>query len=163
MEKIRGSFMSTLKTFAKYAIWLILFWVLSDILIYYGINSTYKAISNKGENPKQVTINSAEATKVNGRIIGKVSNDEENDLSGKFLKIDLYAENGNLLATEYEEIGNLRANEVKSFETYFKMQDVKSYGITVVEQKEENTDGVFMTEDMTKIGVLALLTYMIFF
>ena len=43
------------------------------------------------------------------------------------------------------------------------MQDVKSYGITVVEQKEENTDGVFMTEDMTKIGVLALLTYMIFF
>ena len=155
--------MSTLKTFAKYAIWLILFWVLSDILIYYGINSTYKAISNKGENPKQVTINSAEATKVNGRIIGKVSNDEENDLSGKFLKIDLYAENGNLLATEYEEIGNLRANEVKSFETYFKMQDVKSYGITVVKQKEENTDGEFMTEDMTKIGVLALLTYMIFF
>lgn len=155
--------MSTLKTFAKYAIWLILFWVLSDILIYYGINSTYKAISNKGENPKQVTINSAEATKVNGRIIGKISNDDENDLSGKFLKIDLYAENGNLLATEYEEIGNLRANEVKSFETYFKMQDVKSYGITVVEQKEENTDGVFMTEDMTKIGVLALLTYMIFF
>ena len=154
--------MSTLKTFAKYAIWLILFWVLSDILIYYGINSTYKAISNKGENPKQVTINSAEATKVNGRIIGKVSNDEENDLSGKFLKIDLYAENGNLLATEYEEIGNLRANEVKSFETYFKMQDVKSYGIAVVDQKEENTDGVFMTEDMTKIRVLALLTYMIF-
>ena len=155
--------MSTLKTFAKYAIWLILFWVLSDILIYYGINSTYKAISNKGENPKQVTINSAEATKVNGRIIGKVSNDEENDLSGKFLKIDLYAENGNLLATEYEEIGNLRSNEVKSFETYFKMQDVKSYEITVVDQKEESSEGVFMTEDMTQIGVLALLTYMIFF
>lgn len=155
--------MSTLKTFAKYAIWLILFWVLSDILIYYGINSTYKAISNKGENPKQVTINSAEATKVNGRIIGKVSNDEENDLSGKFLKIDLYAENGNLLATEYEKIGNLRTNEVKDFETYFKMQDVKSYEITVVDQKEESSEGVFMTEDMTQIGVLALLTYMIFF
>ena len=155
--------MSTLKTFAKYAIWLVLFWVLSDILIYYGINSTYKAISNKGENPKQVTINSAEATKVNGRIIGKISNDDENDLSGKFLKIDLYAENGNLLATEYEEIGNLRTNEVKDFETYFKMQDVKSYEITVVDQKEESSEGVFMTEDMTQIGVLALLTYMIFF
>ena len=155
--------MSTLKTFAKYAIWLILFWVLSDILIYYGINSTYKAISNKGENPKQVTINSAEATKVNGRIIGKISNDDENDLSGKFLKIDLYAENGNLLATEYEEIGNLRTNDVKDFETYFKMQDVKSYEITVVDQKEESSEGVFMTEDMTQIGVLALLTYMIFF
>ena len=79
------------------------------------------------------------------------------------MKIDLYAENGNLLATEYEEIGNLRSNEVKSFETYFKMQDVKSYEITVVDQKEESSEGVFMTEDMTQIGVLALLTYMIFF
>ena len=84
-------------------------------------------------------------------------------MSGKFLKIDLYAENGNLLATEYEEIGNLRTNEVKDFETYFKMQDVKSYEITVVDQKEESSEGVFMTEDMTQIGVLALLTYMIFF
>ena len=43
------------------------------------------------------------------------------------------------------------------------MQDVKSYEITVVDQKEESSEGVFMTEDMTQIGVLALLTYMIFF
>ena len=41
--------MSRLKTFAKYAIWLILFWILSDILIYYGINSTYKAIQRRSE------------------------------------------------------------------------------------------------------------------
>ena len=68
-----------------------------------------------------------------------------------------------MLATEYVEVGNLRANEVKSFESYFKMQDVKSYDINIVDEKEENSDGVFMTEDMTKIGVLALLTYMIFF
>ena len=68
-----------------------------------------------------------------------------------------------MLATEYVEVGNLRANEVKSFESYFKMQDVKSYDINIVDKKEENSDGVFMTEDMTKLGVLALLTYMIFF
>ena len=61
------------------------------------------------------------------------------------------------------EVGNLRANEVKSFESYFMMQDVKSYDINIVDKKEENSDGVFMTEDMTKLGVLALLTYMIFF
>ena len=155
--------MSTLKQFAKYIIWIILFWILSDILIYYGLNSTYKDIENKGDNINQVTINAAEATKVNGRIIGKISNTEESDFSGKYLKINLYAESGNLLATEYVEIGKLRANEVKSFESYFKMQDVKSYDINIVDEKEENSDGVFMTEDMTKIGVLALLTYMIFF
>ena len=68
-----------------------------------------------------------------------------------------------MLATEYVDVGNLRTNEVKSFESYFKMQDVKSYDINIVDKKEENSDGVFMTEDMTKLGVLALLTYMIFF
>ena len=85
-------------------------------------------------------------------------------MSGKYLKIDLYADNGNLLATEYEEIGNLRTNEVKSFETYFKMQDVKQYEVNIVDEKtEETTSDVFMTEDMKKAGVLLLLTYMIFF
>ena len=155
--------MSTVKKFAKYVIWIILFWILSDILIYYGLNSTYKDIENKGDNISNVTVSEAEATKVNGRIIGKITNTEESNLNGKYLKINLYAESGNLLATEYVEVGNLRANEVKSFESYFKMQDVKSYDINIVDEKEENSDGVFMTEDMTKIGVLALLTYMIFF
>ena len=156
--------MSRLKTFAKYAIWIILFWILSDILIYYGVNSTYKEIKSKNEIQSQITIKNAEATKVNGRIKGTVTNNEENDLSGKYLKIDLYADSGNLLATEYEEIGKLRANEVKSFETYFKMQDVKAYEINIVDEKaEETTTEVFMTEDMKKAGVLALLTYMIFF
>ena len=156
--------MSTVKQFAKYVIWIILFWILSDILIYYGVNSTYKNLKIKNEVPSQVTIKNAEATKVNGRIKGTVANSEDSDLSGKYLKIDLYADNGNLLATEYEEIGNLRANEVKSFETYFKMQDVKQYEVNIVDKKtEETTSDVFMTEDMKKAGVLLLLTYMIFF
>ena len=155
--------MSTVKKFAKYVIWIILFWILSDILIYYGLNSTYKDIENKGDNIRNVTVSEAEATKVNGRIIGKITNTEESNLNGKYLKINLYAESGNLLATEYVDVGNLRTNEVKSFESYFKMQDVKSYDINIVDKKEENSDGVFMTEDMTKLGVLAILTYMIFF
>lgn len=156
--------MSRLKTFAKYAIWIILFWILSDILIYYGVNSTYKNLKIKNEIPSQITIKNAEATKVNGRIKGTIANKEDSDMSGKYLKIDLYSDNGNLLATEYEEIGNLRTNEVKSFETYFKMQDVKQYEVNIVDEKiEETTSDVFMTEDMKKAGVLLLLTYMIFF
>ena len=156
--------MSRLKTFAKYAIWLILFWILSDILIYYGVNSTYKNLKIKNEIPSQVTIKNAEATKVNGRIKGTIANKEDSNMSEKYLKIDLYSDSGNLLATEYEEIGNLRVNEVKSFETYFKMQDVKQYEVNIVDEKTEETiSDVFMTEDMKNTGVLLLLTYMIFF
>ena len=157
-------FMDRVKTFAKYAIWLILFWILSDILIYYGINSTYKNIAQKNELTSQISVNDAEATKVNGRINGTVTNREENNLSGKYLKVDLYAESGNLLGTNYLSIGKMGANEKKNFETYFKIQDVKSYDISVSDEKiESDSSDKFMTEDMTQFGVLALLTYMIFF
>lgn len=156
--------MDRVKTFAKYAIWLVLFWILSDILIYYGINSTYKAITPKWEQTNQISVNNAEATRVNGRINGIVTNSEDNNLSGKYLKVDLYSERGNLLGTNYLEIGNLDANKTKDFETYFKIQDVKSYNISVVDEKTEKVqEESFMTEDMTKLGVLGLLTYMIFF
>lgn len=156
--------MDRLKTFAKYAIWLILFWILSDILIYYGINSTYKVIEPKNERTSQISVDSAEATKVNGRITGTVTNSAESDLSGKYIKINLYADSGNLLGTNYLSIGNLSANEAKNFETYFKIQDVKFYDISIVDEKvEEASSDLFMTENMTKWGVLALLTYMIFF
>lgn len=156
--------MDTMKKFAKYAIWLILFWILSDILIYYGINSTYKAILPKSEQISQISVENAEATKVNGRISGTVANNEENDLSGKYIKIDLYANSGNLLGTNYLSIGNLRTNETKNFETYFKIQDVKFYDVSIADEAvEEGTTDLFMSEDLTRWGVLALLTYMIFF
>lgn len=156
--------MGTIKKFAKYAIWIILFWILSDILIYYGLNSTYKDITAKNEIANQIEVDTAEATKVNGRIKGKIINKEDSDLSEKYLKIDLYTEKENLLGTKYLDIGSLRENEVKNFETYFKMQNVKFYDISIVEKKEEdNPSDVFLKEDISKFRVLSLITYMIFF
>ena len=155
--------MDRMKTFFKYALWGILFFIFSEIIINVGLNSSYKNMECKN-NIEQVNIEQAQSTLINGRIKGTIANKEDSDISGKYLKIDLYSDNGNLLATEYEEIGNLRTNEVKSFETYFKMQDVKQYEVNIVDEKtEETTSEVFMTEDMKNTGVLLLLTYMIFF
>lgn len=156
--------MDRMKTFAKYAIWVILFCILSDILIYYGINTTYKTISRRNEISNQIAINDAEATKVNGRIKGAVTNTEENNISGKYIKIDLYSERGNVLGTKYLDIGNLEPNQTTQFETYFKIQDVKSYDVTISDEKVETTTDVdFMTEDMKQMRIIMLLTYMIFF
>ena len=60
--------MDRLKTFAKYIIWIALFWIFSDILIYAGLNSTYKDISSKNSVPDGIQIIQMQATKVNGRI-----------------------------------------------------------------------------------------------
>lgn len=157
--------MSRMKTFAKYAMWIILFWILSDILIYFGINSTYKDIEKNGEISSQIVVNNAEATTVNGRINGTIINNNENNLSGKYIKVDLYAQSGNLLGTNYLEIGDIGEKETKNFETYFKIQDVKSYNVSIVDERA--TDAVsndkFMTEDMSKSAIVVLLTYMVFF
>lgn len=156
--------MNRMKTFAKYAMWIILFWILSDILIYFGINSTYKDIEKNGEISSQITVDNAEATAVNGRINGTVTNNEENDLKGKYIKVDLYAQSGNLLGTNYLSIGDIGETETKNFETYFKIQDVKSYDVSIVDEKvtDAPSSDKFMTEDLSNVAILTLLAYMIF-
>lgn len=161
--------MDRVKTLFKYALWIILFWILSDILIYLGINSTYKDIEKRNEISNQITVNAAEATTVNGRILGTVTNNEDNDISDKYLKVDIYSESGNLLGTNFLEIGNLGTVETKSFETYFKIQNVKSYEINIVDEKTVETaenegitgNDLFMTEDISQITLFTWIIVLI--
>lgn len=145
--------MSRMKTFAKYALWLILFWILSDILIYVGLNSTYKNIPQKTENPNGIEVVQMQATTVNGRTKIKVN---DSTLSGKFIKIDLYSSTGVNLGTQYIEIGNLKENETKEFETYFKISEVKSYEVSVVEEVGQSTEG-FMDTALSTLTIIVTL------
>lgn len=150
--------MDRLKTFAKYAIWLILFWILSDILIYVGINSTYKDMAQRGEIPSGIEVVQMEATSVNGRMKVK-ANDVA--LSGKYLKVDLYSSTGVSLGTQYIELGEIKENESKEFETYFKISEVKSYEITIVDEVGQNTEG-FMDTALSALTVLVTLIKLFF-
>ena len=158
MPRERILIMDRMKTFAQYAIWLILFWILSDILIYFGINSTYKDIEKRGEIPAGIEIVQMQATSVNGRAKIK-ANDVA--LSGKFIKIDLYSSTGVNLGTQYIELGNIKENESKEIETYFKISEVKSYEITVSEEKGETTEG-FMDTALSALTVLGILIKLLF-
>jgi len=150
--------MDRVKTFAKYAIWLILFWILSDILIYVGINSTYKDIEQREEIPSGIEVVQMEATSVNGRMKLK-ANDVA--LSGKYLKVDLYSSTGINLGTQYIELGEIKENKSKEFETYFKISEVKSYEITVVDEVGQNTEG-FMDTALSALTVLVTLVKLFF-
>ena len=143
--------MNRMKTLFKYALWIVLFWILSDILIYFGINSTYKDIEQKGETPVGIEIIQMQATTVNGRTKLKIN---DSGLSGKYIKLDLYSSTGVDLATQYIEIGNVK--ESKEIETYFKISEVKSYEITVVEEMGETTEG-FMDTALSTLTVLGIL------
>ena len=94
-----------------------------------------------------------QSTKVNGRINLQINNKE---LSGKYLKIDLYSNLGNVLGTKYIEIGNIGENQIKDIETYFKISDIKSYEISVVEEAGESTEG-FMDTALSTISIIVLV------
>lgn len=145
--------MDRLKTFAKYIIWIALFWIFSDILIYAGLNSTYKNISSKNSVPDGIQIIQMQATKVNGRIKLRVN---QADLSGKYLKVELYSDSGKTLGVEYLEIGTIAEGNTKTLEKYFKITDVKSYNIAVVDEPGESTGG-FMDTAMSTITVALIL------
>ena len=143
--------MDRMKTFAKYIIWIILFWIFSDILIYAGLNSTYKDMENRGDTIPGIEVEQIQSTKVNGRIILKITDES---LSEKYLKINLYSDAGNVLGTEYIEIGNVK--ESKNIEKYFKISDVKSYEIYIVDEMGESTEG-FMDTALSTMTVLLLV------
>ena len=151
--------MDRVKTLFKYALWLVLFIIFSEFLINVGLNSTYKSIERK-DNVEQVNIYQAEATLVNGRIRGLIKN-TNGELSGKYVKIDFYSERDVLLGSNYVQIGN---EEEQSLEVLFKQDNVKSYEISIVAQKEPGEEISIIPEDLTtsEIVVATVITLLIF-
>ena len=154
--------MDRMKTLAKYVIWLVLFYIFSNLMIYLNIESTYQNIGRK-DNLPQVTVYQAQATKVNGRIKGSIYNSEAHKITNKYLRIDLYSERDVFLGSEYIDVSTMRDSETRNFEIYFKVQDVDYYEMKFVDEKEEG-ELPDMLKDLTKEQVIwgTFLTFLIF-
>ena len=154
--------MDRMKTLTKYVLWLILFYIFSNLMIYLNIETTYQNIGRK-DNLSQITVYQAQATKINGRIKGTIYNDAENKITNKYLRIDLYSERGNFLGSKYIDVSNMRDNETREFEIYFKVQDVDYYEMKFVDEKEEG-ELPEMLKDLTKeqVWIGTFLTFLIF-
>ena len=154
--------MDRMKTLLKYALWVILFYIFSNLMIYLNIETTYQNIGRK-DNLSQVTVYQAQATKINGRIKGTIYNDAENKITNNQLRIDLYSERDNYLGSKYIDVSNMRDNETREFEIYFKIQDVDYYEMKFTDEKEEG-ELPEMLKDLTREQVIwgTFLTFLIF-
>lgn len=142
--------MNTVKTFVKYIIWIILFWILSDFLINVGLKTTYNEMQKIGQIPSGIQVKEIKSTAVNGKINLIVNS---TSLSGKFIKVDLYSSKDNLLGTQYLDIGEIKENQTKEIDTYFKISNVKKYEIFVTDEKGESSEG-FMDTAMSALTIL---------
>ena len=154
--------MDRMKTFLKYALWVIGFFILSEFLINVGLNSTYKDIERRDAN-SQVSIYQAQATLVNGKIIGTIKNSEEDYLTGKYVRIDFYSKRDILVGKKYIPITTTEVTTSQDFKVYFELKDVTSYEISIVDKKEEG-EIKLIPEEWTKpeIIVATILTMLIF-
>lgn len=159
--------MSGVNRWIKFFVWGALFIIFSNLLIFIGLNMDYEEIQNIEKLPNEITLLKAEATKVNGRIYGKISNTEKNNLNGSYIMINIYDEYEEIVGTKYIEIINVGYETSKQFEVHFKADNVKYYDISIVNEKNENTaklfEDIFISEDMKKSMLISLLVYAFFF
>lgn len=152
--------MDRMKTFLKYAIWGIVFFIFSEFIINVGINSSYKKMSIAPDSiiSKQVEITEAESTLVNGKVKGKINADDEQNLEGKYLRMDFLSKKGNVMGTKYIPITANKENPVQDFSVFFELQDVISYKTSIVDKKE-TVETKFIPDEMKKRETI-LLTIM---
>lgn len=129
--------MDRIKTFRKYIIWIILFYIFTMIMTYVGLNSTYRNMTPKEEIGNPLKIDIAQSTKVNGRIMGEVTSTEENQLDGKYIKIQIYNKRDDLMGVKYLKIENTKINEPKKFVAYFTAEDVEYYDVEIINDSDE--------------------------
>lgn len=123
--------MNRIKTFAKYALMLIGFYILSNILIFFGINTNYDNLSVKGTIPEQVNITTASATIVNGKVKGSLL--DTYNISDKYIKFSFYTDNDSLACIKYLKVSELKDKE---FSFYFKYNYITSYSVELVDVAE---------------------------
>lgn len=126
--------MSNLKKYLKYIIWIIAGYLFTNFLIFVGFNLNYKNMDLVGNLPDQISIEKAESTRSQGRIYGYVQNSEENNLNNKYIKITIYDSNNEKIETDILSINNLENDEKKLFKSIFRVNDAKSYEISIEEE-----------------------------
>ena len=155
--------MKRVKTLFMYALWVVLFIIFSEFLINVGLNSSYKPIERK-DNVSQVNVYQAEATLVNGRIRGLITNSETDNISNKYLEFDFYSERDVFLGKKIIDINELQAGETQNFEILFKLEDVDYYTVSVLDERPEGEEIEILPEGWStgEIVVATVFTLLIF-
>ena len=146
-----------------YGLWIVLFIIFSEFLINVGLNSSYKPIERR-DNVSQVNVYQAEATLVNERIRGLITNSETDNISNKYLEFDFYSERDVYLGKKIINVNELQPGETQNFEILFKVEDVKYYTVSVLDERPEGEEIEILPEGWTTTDIIiaTALTLLIF-
>ena len=155
--------MNRVKTFFIYAILVIIVILLTDFIANLCLESAYRNIEQyeiATSSPK-IEITEAVTTNANGRVKGTVKNESNTLMQNLFIKIELLSNIGNVLGTEYLQVGNLQVNQSKEFELRYRYYDVDSF---VISTTNEVTDTIIEYNPLVEhIETYFIVSKLIFF
>ena len=126
--------MTTTRKFIIYLALVILFFIFSQVIIHVALNTTYKYIKYVVNTPIELKME-IQASSISGFAKGKIKNNTENTLEGKYLKIDCYSKLDTLMGTKYVQIDKINTNEEKQFEVRFNFNKVDKAIVSIVDEK----------------------------
>lgn len=160
--------MERMKTFALYALCVIAFFIVSNVLINIAIHTACKPIYSyilMDENSEiKVEISESQASSVNGFVGGKIINKSQNTINKKYVKIDLYSKRDILLGTKYVEISNFKTNETVDFRMGFRINNVNYCKVSLVDEVAETvTEDQFISDNMSAIVLITAVVFLCYF
>ena len=166
--------MNRLKTFGKYILMLVGFYIFSTILSIGFIATTYNQMEANiyPDSSIVVKVDEAKSTFVNGHIKGKITNSTKTDIQSKYIKFELLSKKGNEILTKYILLDELKAGETKNFTINFEAENIKSFNVKVTDEYSDEESEVHLinikdaeNEDVKNVSILLatiiLLKYVI--
>lgn len=134
--------MNRMKTFLKYLILFIAFYILTDVLISIALSNNYEAIScTKNETAGYVTtVNNAKATSVSGYVEGTIKLIEEAQNPDKYMQVDFYSKYGHCIGRKYVDLSSINPGQEKDFKVNFDYDNIATYQITTTSNVENLSD-----------------------
>ncbi len=138
--------MSRLKTLFMYGVWVLVFFIFSQIMIYVAINTTYKYKNIEVKTPI-IREAQVQATSINGITKCKVFNNTQSDIENKYIKLECYSKNDVLMGTKYIKIDKIQTNEEKEFEVRFNYSRVDNAKIELIDEIPQDVTEEQMISD----------------
>ena len=151
--------MKRMKTFLKYLVLFILFYLFTNAMIYLNLRSVMKEIQSAGiefHNPI-VTIEEAKASRVNAVLKGTIQKDNHQEIQYQYIRIDFLSEQNKVLNSRYISVSDLKENEKLEFTIKTNTENVKKYKFTLTDTKEVSETNIkFQEVEALIAGVLLI-------
>lgn len=129
--------MKRMKTFFKYFLIFVAFYILVDVLSFQIIKSTYidKKLSADFSSP-QIEVIESKATITNGVVEGILTNNTGDTLTDKILKLDFFSKRGVNVGTKYIDLGEIKNGEKFNFKSTYNFDNVENIKASMISKSD---------------------------